>query len=198
MNSLLLDVDNLKCVVIGGSAGSFRPVCNILSSLPSNFNAVIILCLHRLKNVNHGFAEALTTYSNHPITEPYDKQPIEIGKIYLAPSNYHLCIANDFTFNLSTDDMINFSRPSIDLTYHTVGEIFKEKTIGIILSGANRDGVKGIQTIYQNGGKTLAQDPSECQAPTMPQGAIHLNCIQNILSENEIINYLNTVLTKPQ
>jgi two-component system, chemotaxis family, protein-glutamate methylesterase/glutaminase len=194
MNAETIHTNTLTCIVIGGSAGSFKPVCNILKSLPNEFNAVIILCLHRLKNVNHGFAEALATYSNHPIIEPFDKQPIEKGKIYLAPSNYHLFIASDLTFNLSTEDMVNFSRPSIDLTYFTVGNEFKSKSIGIILSGANRDGVKGIQHIYLNHGTTIAQHPQECQAPTMPEGAIEHECIQHILTENEIINHILSVL----
>jgi two-component system, chemotaxis family, protein-glutamate methylesterase/glutaminase len=194
MNATTINTIEFPCIVIGGSAGSFKPVCNILKSLPPTFNASIILCLHRLKNVNHGFAEALSTYSNHPIIEPFDKQPVEKGFIYLAPSNYHLYVGSDLTFNLSTESMVNFSRPSIDLTYYTVGNVFKTKSTGIILSGANRDGVKGIQHVFFNGGITIAQHPQECQAPTMPEGAIDLKCIHHILSENEIINYILSIL----
>ena len=82
-----------KAVIIGGSAGSFQVVTKILSSLPNNFDLPLFLCLHRLKHVRSGFVEALSLKSNLKIIEPFDKDSIKKGLVYLAPSNYHMNIS---------------------------------------------------------------------------------------------------------
>ena len=90
------DKNKYKAVVIGGSAGSFPVVSEIFSKLKDNFHLPIFLAPHRLKHVREGFSEALSTKSNIPIIEPFDKDLISSGKVYLAPSNYHMSVENDF------------------------------------------------------------------------------------------------------
>jgi len=106
-----------KAIIIGGSAGSFQVITKILANLPSGFDIPIFLCLHRLKHVRTGFEEALSIKSTLPIIEPYDKQHIRPGKIYLAPANYHMYMELGNTFSLSTEPPVNHSRPSIDLSF---------------------------------------------------------------------------------
>ena len=106
-----------KAVVIGGSAGSFQVVVRILQSLPTSFALPVILCLHRLKHVRSGFDEALSLRSSIPVIEPNDKETIRSGIAYLAPSNYHLYVELGNRFSLSTEEVVNHSRPSIDLTF---------------------------------------------------------------------------------
>lgn len=179
-----------KAIVIGGSAGSFQGITKILASLPENFELPIIMCLHRLKHVRNGFVEALSIKSVKPVTEPIDKESIKKGKVYLAPSNYHLSLELGNTFSLSTEEMINNSRPAIDVTLETAAYVYKEKLIGVLLSGANRDGALGMQKIKERGGLTIVQEPSECMIDTMPKAALELAAIDHVLNTDQIINFL--------
>ena len=179
-----------KAIVIGGSAGSFQGITKILSSLPDNLDLPIILCLHRLKHVRHGFVEALSIKSVKPILEPFDKENIKRGKVYLAPANYHMSIELGNSFALSTEPMINNSRPAIDVTLETAAYNYKNKLIGILLSGANKDGALGMKKIKDRGGLTIVQDPAECMIDTMPSAALKLTPIDHVLRIDQIIELL--------
>jgi two-component system chemotaxis response regulator CheB len=187
--------DNLsnkyKAVVIGGSAGSFQGITKILSGIPENFPIPIIMCLHRLKHVRNGFMEALNIKSVKNVIEPFDKQNIKRGEVYLAPANYHLCIELGHYFALSTEEMVNNSRPAIDITLETAAYAYKDKLVGILLSGANRDGAKGMKYIHERGGITIVQDPDECMIDTMPSAALKITPIDYTLTIENIIKFLN-------
>jgi len=180
-----------KAVIIGGSAGSFQVVTKILNSLPANFRLPVLLSLHRLKHVRSGFVEALSIKSAIQIIEPNDKDPIKSGKAYLAPANYHMYIELGNRISLSTEEAVNHSRPSIDLSFITAAEAYREKLIAIILSGANKDGAYGIKKVKDYGGLTIVQDPIECQVKTMTEASIKMTKIDHIYSTNQIIRFLN-------
>ncbi|MGY6560514.1 MAG: chemotaxis protein CheB [Luteibaculaceae bacterium] len=187
---MLTTKQDYKAIVIGGSAGSFQVVTAIVEALPENYAIPIIFCLHRLRNVREGFVEALQYKSKLPVVEPYDKQKIKPGSVYLAPSNYHLSVELGNTFALSAEDLVNFSRPSIDISFYSVAYTFKAKAIGIILSGANKDGAHGIKKIQRFGGYTIVQEPSEATITTMPDSALSLIKPDKILNTQEIIKFL--------
>jgi two-component system, chemotaxis family, protein-glutamate methylesterase/glutaminase len=189
MNKFNLD-NSFKIVVIGGSAGSFQGIVKILSHLPEDFELPIIMCLHRLKHVRNGFVEALSLKSTTPVVEPHDKENIKRKKVYLAPANYHLSLELGNTFSLSTEEMINNSRPAIDVTLETAAFTYKSKAIGILLSGANRDGAIGMKRIKDRGGLTIVQDPAECMIDTMPTAALDITTIDHTLKIDGIIEFL--------
>lgn len=179
-----------KAIVIGGSAGSFQGIMKILANLPANFELPVIMCLHRLKHVRNGFMEALSLKSIIPVEEPHDKETIKKGKVYLAPANYHLSFELGNTFSLSTEDMVNNSRPSIDITLETAAYVYKNRVIGILLSGANRDGAMGMKKIKDRGGLTIVQEPSECMIDTMPTSAMKITEIDYVLKIDQIIDFI--------
>lgn len=179
-----------KAVVIGGSAGSFQVITKILSSLPKNFPLPVLLSLHRLKHVRSGFVEALSIKSTIPIAEPYDKENIKPGRGYLAPANYHMYVELNKRIALSTEEPVNHSRPSIDLTFETAAHAYRNKLIGIILSGANRDGAYGLKKLKQAGGVAIVQDPNECQVKTMTEASLKLTTVDHIFSTDQIIQFL--------
>ncbi|MBL3656460.1 chemotaxis protein CheB [Fulvivirga sediminis] len=186
------DLNNkYKAVVIGGSAGSFQGIVKILSHLPEDFPLPIIMCLHRLKHVRNGFVEALSIKSIMEVTEPFDKENIKRGKVYLAPANYHLSVELGNYFSLSTEEMINNSRPAIDITLGTAAYVYRDKLIGILLSGANRDGAVGMKYIKDKGGLTIVQEPSECMIDTMPTAALNITPIDHILKTDDIVNFFS-------
>lgn len=178
-------------MVIGGSAGSFQGIVKILSNIPSNFPLPIIMCLHRLKHVRNGFVEALSIKSIVEVTEPYDKQSIKKGQVYLAPANYHMSVELGNYFSLSTEEMINNSRPAIDITLGSCAYVYRDKLIGILLSGANKDGGLGMKYIKDKGGLTVVQEPSECMIDTMPKAAMSLTNIDHVLKIEQIVQLLN-------
>ncbi|WP_017733163.1 chemotaxis protein CheB [Nafulsella turpanensis] len=179
-----------KAVVIGGSAGSFQGITRILSGIPQDFSLPIIMCLHRLKHVRNGFTEALSIKSIKPVTEPCDKENIKKGQVYLAPANYHMSIELGNSFSLSTEEMVNNSRPAIDITLETAAYVYKDRLIGILLSGANRDGALGMKKIKERGGLTIVQDPADCMIDTMPAAAMQLTEIDHCLNIDGIIRFL--------
>jgi two-component system, chemotaxis family, protein-glutamate methylesterase/glutaminase len=178
--------NRFKAVVIGGSAGSFQGITRILSRLPKDFPLPIIMCLHRLKHVRNGFVEALSIKSVPEVLEPHDKEPIKKGKVYLAPANYHLSVELGNYFSLSTEEMVNNSRPAIDITLGSAAYVYKEKLLGILLSGANKDGGLGMKYIKDRGGLTVVQDPADCMIDTMPKAALAATQIDYVLKIDEI------------
>jgi two-component system chemotaxis response regulator CheB len=182
-----------KAIVIGGSAGSFQVITKILAEIKPTFDLPIFMALHRLKHVRHGFIEALSLKSKKTIIEPDDKDSIKRGMVYLAPANYHMNIELGNKIALSTDEMVNNSRPSIDLTFESASYVYKNKAIGIMLSGANKDGAWGMKKLKERGGFTIVQDPKECTIDTMTQAALNITKIDLVLKTDEIIKFLNSL-----
>lgn len=182
-----------KAVIIGGSAGSFQVITRILHSLPPTFPLPVLLCLHRLKHVRSGFVEALSIKSAIPIIEPFDKEQIKPGKAYLAPANYHMYVELGNKIALSTEEPVNHSRPSIDLSFITAAQVYREKLIGIILSGANRDGAYGLKKIKDLGGLAIVQNPQECQVRTMTEASLKMTPVDFVYNTNEIIKFLQNI-----
>lgn len=182
-----------KIVLIGGSAGSIPVLNKLLCSLPRTYKIPIVICVHRMKNVPGTIREVFSKNCKLDIIEPEDKQEIAEGEIYLAPSNYHLLIEKEMVFSLSTDIPVNYSRPSIDITFESACRVFTNNIVAILLTGANSDGAKGLALVKKHGGITIVQNPEECAAPYMPLSAIELNCVSHVLSLDEIIKYLKTL-----
>jgi two-component system chemotaxis response regulator CheB len=189
MNNYNLN-NSYKAVVIGGSAGSFQGIVKILAQLPRNFPLPIIMALHRLKHVRNGFVEALSLKTVAQVVEPYDKEPIRKGIIYLAPSNYHMSVELGHYFALSTEEMINNSRPAIDITLGTAAYVYRDRLIGILLSGANRDGGLGMKHIKDRGGVTIVQEPEECMIDAMPRAAMAMTQVDHVMKVDQIVNFL--------
>lgn len=179
-----------KAVIIGGSAGSFQVVARILSALPAGFHLPVLLSMHRLKHVRSGFVEALSIKSAIPVQEPEDKDHIKPGIAYLAPSNYHMFVELGHRFALSTEGPVNHSRPSIDLSFFSAAQIYRNKLIGIILSGANKDGASGLKMVKDLGGTTIVQDPDECQVPVMTRESMKLTVVDHVYRTEKIIDFL--------
>lgn len=190
----MINKNDIKAIVIGGSAGSLQVLNTILPQLPSITRLPIIITVHRLKHVYSGMAESLNAKSSLKITEPNDKQIITSGCIYLAPANYHMGIERNGTFSLSTEELVLGSRPSIDITLGTCAEYYKKNLLGILLTGANKDGGDGMRKIHNQGGYTVVQDPKTCMIDTMPRAALAATAVDEILSIEEITNLLKSIL----
>lgn len=183
----------LKAVVIGGSAGSFPVVNRMLERLPANFPLPILMCLHRLKDKREGFKEALEIKSALPVTEPDDKQPLRPGVVYIAPANYHLLVDAPGIVSLSTTEVVQYSRPSIDVLFESAADLWGRHLLAVLFSGANRDGAQGMRRIKDKGGFLVVQDPAECAMATMPEAAIRATTVDLVLGADQIFASLSAL-----
>lgn len=180
-----------RILVIGGSAGSLHIMLRILGNIRPDFGMPVVIVLHRKNDSESSLAELMAYKSRIPVKEADDKDPIEAGKAYIAPADYHLLIENEKHFSLDSSEKINFSRPSIDFTFQTAAEAYGAGTTGILLSGANADGVEGLIAIQGVNGTTIAQDPSTAQVPFMPKSAIQSLKVDHIFDVDQMIEYIN-------
>ena len=181
----------VKVVVIGGSAGSLEVLFRLLPQLRADLSVSIIIVLHRRSSGDSTLPDLLATKTTLPLHEVEDKDAILPGHVYLAPSDYHLLIEKDQTFSLDYSEKINFSRPSLDVTFESAAEVYGSSMAGIILSGANEDGTKGLQAVKNAGGIIIAQRPDTAQMPLMPQHAITYVGIELTFTIEEMVGFLN-------
>jgi two-component system chemotaxis response regulator CheB len=183
-----------EVVVLGGSAGSLPLIISVLRVLPPGFDFTVIIVVHRLRNVASAMESILAAGNTElNVREPEDKEPIKKGMVYLAPQNYHLQIEEDKTFSLDYSEAINYSRPSIDVTFDCVAAVYGQKAVGILLSGANDDGAAGLSAIIKKGGTGIVQDPSTTDYATMPNAAIAVNGKVLIREPEDIIRYVSAL-----
>ncbi|MBG6111623.1 two-component system chemotaxis response regulator CheB [Flavobacterium sp. CG_9.10] len=176
-----------KAIVIGVSSGGMNALKTIFSTLPAHFSIPIIIVQHLSARSDSQWIKLLNEKSSLEIKEADEKEQIEKGKIYIAPPNYHLLIEKDKTFSLTIDERVNFARPSIDVLFESAAEAYKNKLIGIVLTGSNNDGTKGIKRIKECGGLIIIQDPKTAESAYMPQSAIaaiepdYIKSLENIV-----------------
>ena len=119
------------------------------------------------------------------------RELIKKGHVYFATPNFHLLVEENYSFSLSTEDRVNYARPSIDVLFETASFAYGEKLIGIVLTGANHDGAKGLRIIKERGGLTIVQDPKEAEVDSMPLNAIKESKVDQVLKLKDIADFLN-------
>lgn len=171
-------LNRFEAIVIGTSAGGFTALSRLLENIPADYSIPILLVQHRSKDSQDLFEDVLQKRCRIRIKQADEKEKITAGMVYVAPPDYHLLVESDKSFSLSSEALVHFSRPSIDVLFESAATAFRDKLIGIILTGANNDGASGISTIRKVGGMTIAQDPREAQHSMMPQAAIDTMNVQ--------------------
>lgn len=182
-----------KCeaLLIGGSAGSLDVLLHVLPDLEINLSFPIVVVLHRKPGKESMLTDLLATKTKLTVKEIDEKEVLQSGIIYIAPADYHLLIEKNKSFSLDASEKVNFSRPSIDVTFKSAAEVFGENLVCLLLSGANSDGSKGLQTTKENGGMTLIQEPETAIARFMPEHAQKNIKIDRILDPEEMAEYIN-------
>jgi len=187
-----------KIVVIGASAGGMEALDKIVSAFDKDFFIPVVIVQHLAPSSENYLVNYLDEHSHLKVVEATEKQNILPGHIYLAPPNYHLLIEDDQTLSLAVSEKVNFSRPSIDVLFETAIMAFRSKVIGVLLTGASRDGAEGMRLIHEAGGMTIVQDPKDAFVPVMPQAAINHTTVDYILPLEEIAPFLNTISSAKQ
>jgi two-component system chemotaxis response regulator CheB len=158
-------------IVIGTSSGGLKAMKTLLGGLPADFPLPVAVVFHRHKEADDSLQPALQRCTKLPLSEAMDKEAIEPGHIYIAPADYHLLV-EPATFSLSIDEHVLYARPSIDVLFESAADVFGERAIAVVLTGASQDGARGAASIEQRGGRVIVQDPATAEYPTMPGAAL--------------------------
>ena len=179
-----------QLICVGASWGGLDAVGRLLADLRAGIDLPVVVAQHRhVSSTPGGLADLLRLRVNRPVVDVEDKMPIERGKVYIAPPDYHLLVENG-SFALSVDERVQFARPSIDVLFETASYAYGPDVIGIILTGANEDGAAGLATIKQRGGVAIVQDPAGAARSTMPEAAIAATASDAVLPLEEIGAFL--------
>jgi len=183
-----------EALIIGGSAGSLDVLLEIFPALKSDIRFPIILVVHRKPSNESLLTDLLKSRTSMDVGEANEKEFLTPGKVFIVPADYHMLIEEDRSISLDYSEKVNYSRPSIDVTFQSAAEVFKEKLVCILLSGSNSDGVEGLKCVNSFGGRAVIQNPGTAIMPYMPQQAV-LNVKPHIILDSrdmaEYINKLN-------
>lgn len=175
-----------EVIVIGASAGGLSALHRLLPCFPATFPLRLIIVSHVASGSGSTRLNMLQDKCALPVREPEDKESVEPGIVFLAPSDYHLLIETDGSFSYSCDDPVQYSRPSIDVLFESAAEAYGRTLTGVILTGANADGALGLKSVRKYGGYAMVQNPTTAEAPAMPQAALDLAGADRILELEEI------------
>ena len=173
-------------VVIGASTGGPSAVCEIISSLPHNFQSSIIIVQHIIDSYTEVFAQYLKRFTEYNVEVAKSGSKLTRGHILIAPGDSHLLIDKDRSVVISNDDKHKGHRPSIDITMKSVSKVFGSSTKGVLLTGMGDDGAEGLSYIKSLGGTTYVQEPSTCVVNSMPMSAIKKGVADVVTRTREI------------
>jgi two-component system chemotaxis response regulator CheB len=162
----------IRAVAIGASAGAVQALQTILPALPADYRLPVLVVVHVPSDRDNQLVPLLQARCAVPIREAEDKEPVVAGAVYLAPSDYHLLVETDKSVALSTDETVNYSRPSIDVLFESAADAYGDGLVGVILTGANHDGAAGLKAISDAGGQVIVEDPGGAYASAMPLAAL--------------------------
>jgi two-component system chemotaxis response regulator CheB len=170
-------------VVIGGSAGAIQALLQMLPGIRATAAIAVVVVVHLPPRRPSLLTELFSSRCPLPVHEPCDKEPITSG-IWFAPPDYHLLIEKDRTFSLSLDDPDLFSRPSIDALFESAADCYGSPLWGIVLTGASRDGARGVRAICDRGGQCFALLPDGVtDFSVMPNAAIEEGAAPSSLAD---------------
>jgi two-component system, chemotaxis family, protein-glutamate methylesterase/glutaminase len=201
MSGLADSLPRIDAIVIGTSAGGVEALTRLLPSIPATLSAAILIVVHVPRERPSLLTDIFRAKCKLQVEEAIDKAQIKPGCIYFAPPDYHMLIDREFTDSrpqiaLSVDDVVQFSRPSIDVLFESAADIYGTRLLGVLLTGGNEDGAAGMAYIAQCGGSTIVQDPAEALAPAMPDGALKVMKPTHILRLDDIRHLIISLTTK--
>ena len=172
-------------VVIGASAGGLQPLSDILSALPAGFPASVLIVLHQSEVSRGRLPDLLQRFTELPVALAEHLQPLEPGRVYVAPPDRHLLVRPGH-IELSRGPRENHTRPAVDPLFRTAARAYGERVIGVVLSGTLYDGSGGLMAINAADGVAIVQDPADASASGMPESAILHASIDYVLPSAEI------------
>jgi two-component system chemotaxis response regulator CheB len=176
-------------VVVGTSWGGLTALRTLVAGLPVDFGMAVTLIQHRHKDSDHLLRALLQDSTPLPVCDVEDKMPLEPGRVFVAPPDYHTLIEPGH-FSLSTEAPVRYSRPSIDVAFQTAADSYGHRTVGIVLTGANADGSEGLRRISDRGGMAIVQRPDTAESALMPEAAARAVPRAKVMPLEELVTFL--------
>ena len=188
------NLPNFDIVALAASAGGLTALIEVLSNLPANFRAAIVVVQHLDPRHPSLMAEILSRRTPLKVVQAQQGDELTSGTVYIAPPNNHLLVNSDGTASLSQSEMVHFLRPSADLLFESVAASYKERAIAVVLTGTGSDGAMGVEAIKKMGGTVIVQDDKSAEFTGMPSSAIKTGNVDFILPLTEISSALITLV----
>jgi len=186
---------SIRAVAIGGSAGAVQALSRILPALPPGYRLPVLIVVHVPPDRDNALVPLFQAKCQVEVKEAEDKEPALAGVVYFAPSDYHLLVEADGSLSLSSDELVNHSRPSIDVLFESCADAYGPALAGVILTGANHDGARGLKAVADAGGVAIVEDPAGAYVPTMPATALRASPSALAMNLDAIASYLSNLGT---
>lgn len=183
-------------IVVGTSSGGVEALSTVLPALPPTLRVPVLVVIHLPRERPSLLVDIFAPKCRLPVREAQDKDPLLPGVVYFAPPDYHLLVDREQgrpQLALSADDLVNFSRPSIDVLFESAADLHGPGVIGLLLTGASHDGAAGLRAIREAGGYTVVQHPQSALAPAMALAALALTPVDQVLPLADIARFLETL-----
>jgi two-component system chemotaxis response regulator CheB len=173
-------------VALAASAGGLKAVSTILSALPGDLAVPIVMVQHLDPRHRSMMADLLGRQTAMEVLQAGDGDRLVPGRVFVAPPDRHLLVRPDRTVALTSSDLVRFVRPSADILFGSVAEVFGERAVAVVLTGTGSDGAAGVRTIKEHGGRVIAQDEATSEFFGMPSAAIGTGDVDQVLPLEEI------------
>jgi two-component system, chemotaxis family, protein-glutamate methylesterase/glutaminase len=191
MSAVQLSLHGIDAAVIGASAGGVEILSELLPVLPEACKVAFLIVVHIPRERPSLLPEVFADRCALPVKEAEDKEPVSPGTVYFAPPDYHLLVDRGPAIALSSDEPVHFSRPSIDVLFESAADVYGQRLLGLILSGANEDGADGLLTVRRAGGRTGVLDPSCAAVSALPAAALArgpVDCVLTLAQLRELFS----------
>ena len=182
-----------KVLIIGASTGGPQALSEIVPKFHSTFPLAVLIVQHLPVGFTKSFSERLGWQTSIAMKEAEDNDLIKPGHAFIAPSGYHTIVKNG-RIKLNKRPKENSVRPSIDVAMSSAAEAYRDKVIGVLLSGMGKDGAEGMKAIKERGGKTIAQDEHTSLIFGMPKAAIEVDAVDKVVPLPDIVDEIMRVL----
>jgi two-component system chemotaxis response regulator CheB len=184
-----------EIVALTASADGLKALSEILSALPADFPATIVIVQHISPKFPSFMAQILNRRTRLEVIQAQEGSILSAGKVFIAPPDYHMQVKSDGSLSLSQTEKVHFVRPSAEPLFMSVAEIYKERAIAVVLTGGDGDGSRGVQAIKQMNGKVIAQDQATSTIWGMPSAAIATGCVDWVLPLDKIAEAIFNLVT---
>ncbi len=183
-------------VAMASSAGGIAAISVVLTDLPADFPAAIVIVQHLDPRHRSLMAEILRRRTSLEVVQAAEGDQMRPRTVYIAPPDHHLLVNSDGTLSLSHSELVHFVRPSADLLFESVAASYRERAIAVVLTGTGSDGSLGVGAIKKMGGTVIAQDQDSAEFFGMPSAAIKSGHADFVLRLDEIASALTTLVAE--
>jgi two-component system, chemotaxis family, protein-glutamate methylesterase/glutaminase len=183
-------------VALAASAGGLTALSQVLTALPADFPAALVVVQHLDPRHRSLMANILSRRTPLHVKQAEEGEQVCAATVYIAPPNRHLLVNSDGTLSLTQSELVHFLRPSADLLFESVAASYRDRAIAVVLTGTGSDGAMGVQAIKKMGGTVLVQDETTAEFFGMPSAAIQSGSADFVLPLDEIPLALVTLVMK--